>query len=203
MQCPGQQGGCSRKSGLPSWVCSMWGCLSGLPKHFPNTLIIVIYMAKVWGRELGKGISRFVLRALIRGRWWGGGRVQHWSCTLNCGVRTGLEDAEPPSHARDVLMASLRPWCIMCSCGNSPGTRSTARHPAPVPCAAPEPRSAAPGLPGVPPPPRPVPPPAGLNPAVVSGAVVSPTHSTGTAHTSPAAAEERHEATWHTRVFTR
>lgn len=49
MQRPGQQGGCSRKSGLPSWVCSMWGCLSGLPKHFPNTLIIVIYMAKSVG----------------------------------------------------------------------------------------------------------------------------------------------------------
>lgn len=65
---PGAAGGCSRKLGLPSWVCSMWGCLSGLPKHFPNTLIIVIYRAKVWGRELGKGISRFVPRALIRGR---------------------------------------------------------------------------------------------------------------------------------------
>lgn len=49
MQSLGQQGGCSRKSGLPSWVCSMWGCLSGLPKHFPNTLITVIYMAKSVG----------------------------------------------------------------------------------------------------------------------------------------------------------
>lgn len=62
MQRPGPRGGCSRKSGLPSWVWSMWGCLSGLPEHFPNTLITVIYMAKVWGRELGKGISRFVPR---------------------------------------------------------------------------------------------------------------------------------------------
>lgn len=88
---------------MPSWVCSMWGCLSGLPKHFPNTLIIVIYMAKVWGRELGKGISRFVLRALIRGR------VQRWGCALNCGVRTALKDAKLPSGARDVLRASLRP----------------------------------------------------------------------------------------------
>lgn len=96
MQRPRQQAGRSRKSGLPSWVCSMWGCLSGLPKHFPNTLIIVIYMAKVWGRELGKGISRFVPRALIRGDGGGKGRVQHWS-TLNCSIRTGLKDAEPPS----------------------------------------------------------------------------------------------------------
>lgn len=68
----------SRVGAAGSWACQA-GCVAcgdaclGSQSIFPNTLIIVIYMAKVWGRELGKGISRFVLRALIRGRRWGEG----------------------------------------------------------------------------------------------------------------------------------
>lgn len=73
----------------------------------------------------------------------------------------------------------------MCSCGNIPGTRSTTRRPAPVPCVAPEPRSAAPGsLPSA----------SRAQSGCGQQSCGQPTHGTGTARVSPEVAEDKREA---------